>query len=124
MSDIVNNLLESLRPLVADWAAEVILNTEARMKGGADSRTPTPPYGYAVMAGKLVPDDVETMTLRALLSLYLQGLNSREVADRLNRSGRLNRAGGTWTRQAVHRLGVRYRQASGPALPEFSGPQQ
>lgn len=62
------------------------------------------PYGYVRVGKYLVPDALQQETIKFMVHLYEdEGLNYREVADRLNNEGILNREGLPWSKSAIHR---------------------
>lgn len=53
-------------------------------------------YGYDYIDGKLVINDEEAETLRMIYSDYLSGMQSGEIANKLNALGILKKLGGKW----------------------------
>ncbi len=71
------------------------------LRGEVLGRTP---YGYAVEARHLVPDEREAPIVRRMFDRYLAGEGVRRVARELNADGVTNRRGRPWTASAVRLL--------------------
>lgn len=57
----------------------------------------TVPYGYRLVDGDMVIDEVEAEIVRAVFSMKEQGLSLRETANRLNSEGYKTRSGGDFS---------------------------
>lgn len=64
------------------------------------------PYGYKLSGGKyIVPDEIEQSNIEIMDDLYHNHrLTYREVVERMNGEGLVNRKGCPWSRSAVHRI--------------------
>lgn len=62
------------------------------------------PYGYIRQNQRIVINDQEAETVRAIYDLTSKGLKGREISDELNRRGHLRRNGTPWTQRQVCRI--------------------
>lgn len=97
------DLMKGVLDLLAEYERSVIrLRTKAAMAVKKSRGEPTghPPYGFRVQGGKLVPDERERATARALLELRNDGIELRGkprsiqwIAARTKENGLLSRTG-------------------------------
>jgi hypothetical protein len=62
-----------------------------------------PPYGFAWLRGKLVPDTKEMQVVRLMFKLRQQGLSYRSVAAKLNALGKRTRSRTLWEHTVIRR---------------------
>lgn len=59
------------------------------------------PFGFAMVAGELVPVEREQEILKTIHALKGQGFRQQQIADRLNESGLAGQRGGRWNQAQV-----------------------
>lgn len=59
------------------------------------------PFGFAMVAGELVPVEREQEVIRTMQAMKGRGLRQQQIADQLNDSGIAGQRGGRWTQALV-----------------------
>lgn len=75
----------------------------ARAERGRHAVGPAP-YGWAAVAGELVPIPAEQAALRLMRSLAAEGRSTRDIARALLDGGRPTKRGGAWSPPVVARI--------------------
>jgi hypothetical protein len=91
------------RSSLSDLRADSHRETTASGKHGGG----LPPYGYAVVSGRLVADASEQAAVNAILGLRLDGKSYAEIAAALTER-KLKPRGSAWNVSAIRKIVIRY----------------
>ena len=104
----IGRLFITLVAALAQWERE---NLGERVKMGMgqmvkERKRPggPPPYGYDLIDGRLLINDVEAVGVRTMFAQYVQGESPRQIADAANHQGWRGKNGAPWSASAVLRL--------------------
>ncbi len=93
----------------ADTSRRIKRKILEHAESGRPHGSPKPPYGYRL--DTMFLDPVEAAVMRQMGTWFTSGYSYREIAKRLNESGRLTRAGQPWLASTIKKLLANHRYA-------------
>jgi hypothetical protein len=96
--------LEVSRTLVRKAIARSDVDHRAREKRKNGYERGAPPYGYALVGGRLVEDPKEQQIVRRILALWNSGKTFHAIAETLNRQKIRPRTARTWKYATIQKI--------------------
>ena len=103
MGRFVRDITERIAQLESEQIGErvaIAMDKKAR-EGGIISRLP---FGFRNNKGQKMVDKDEKYIVRAIFTMYVDGLSTEKIADYLNSAGFTTRSGGIWYKSSVHQI--------------------
>lgn len=104
MTNLARGILSPPQPNPEPSVAEVVLALHRLATIGVRWHGGIPRFGFASVAGWLVPDDAEQAVVEKARDLRGQGLSLRAIGERLADAGYRPRQGETWHATQIARL--------------------